>query len=140
MKAILLISFSIFLSSPFFSCKKTVDKQKENYVLSVLTEGRWFLESYVENNIDFTYEFYNYEFQFYDNGRLDAILLATSSTTSGTWAGNVDNLTITVTFPFTNSQLYRLSKVWQWLGSNVGLVFAESVTATEKVSIRLRKK
>ena len=138
MKAILLFSVTMLLGTVFSSCKKAVDKQKENYVLGVLTDGHWFLESYIENDIDVTYLFIDYEFQFYESGKLDAI--TASSTVSGTWKGDVTNLTVTIDFPPSNSQLLRLNHVWQWVKSNVGLVFAEYVTPSQKISIRLRKK
>lgn len=138
MKAFLLISVTVFLGTSFFSCKKTVEKQKENYVLGVLTDGHWFLENYTENGIDNTADFIEYEFQFYENGQMDAI--TASSVVSGTWAGDVNHLTFTVNFSAANSRLSRLNHVWQWLKSNVGLIFAESVTPTQNISIRLRKK
>ncbi|MEO5997229.1 MAG: hypothetical protein ABIN89_10830 [Chitinophagaceae bacterium] len=138
MKTSLLITVGVFLSMSIQSCKKTIDKQKENYVLDVLTNGRWFLENYTENYFDYTYDFMEYEFQFYENGKLDAI--TATSTISGTWVGDVDNLTVTVNFPVTGTQLSRLNHVWQWLGANVGLVFAEIVTPTQKITIRFKKK
>ena len=138
MKNSLLIAASVFLLTASFSCKKAIDKQKEDYVLDVLTNGRWFLDNYTENYLDYTYDFMQYEFQFYENGKLDAI--TATSVTSGTWVGNVDNLTVTVTFPVTHTELDRLTHVWQWLGANVGLVFAETVTPTQKITIRFKKK
>jgi hypothetical protein len=138
MKTSLLIIASVFLGATLFSCKKTIDKQKEDYVMNVLTNGRWYLENYTENYLDYTFDFMEFEFQFYENGKLDAI--TTSSTIPGTWIGDVNNLTVPVNFPGTTTQLVRLNHVWQFLGANVGLVFAETVTSTQKISIRFKKK
>lgn len=137
MKTIATVCLScIFMS--IISCKKTIDQQKENYVLGVLTEGRWFLENYTENDVDNTSDFQAYEFQFYENGKFDAI--SSSSVVSGTWLGDVDNLSFTVNFNTSDNTLLRINHVWKWLKSNVGLVFAETATPTQKISIRLRKK
>lgn len=121
-----------------FSCKKDIDKQKQDYVLGVLTGGRWFLDNYTLNDVDVTSNFSEYEFKFYENGKMDAI--TSSSVVSGTWSGDVTNLTFTVTLPTSDPKLVRLNYVWQWLKSNIGVVFAENVTPTQKISIRLKKK
>ena len=123
-----------------FSCKKSIDKLKEDYVLGVLTGGRWFLDNYTLNDTDITYNFSEYEFQFYDNGKMDAINTTTSAVVTGTWSGDASNLTFTVNLPTSDSKLVRLNYVWQWLKSNIGVVFAENVTPTQKISIRLKKK
>ena len=119
------------------SCKKTLDKEKENYLLGVLTEGTWFLQNYSENELDYTYFFSAFTFKFYDNGTVDA--RTTTETVSGTWVGDINNLTFTVNFPASNIQLAKLNHVWQWTRSNIGLIFAEHVTSSQKKTIRLQK-
>jgi hypothetical protein len=138
MKIILRILIILCLLAPSLSCKKSIDKVKEDYVLAVLTNGRWFLDNYTENDIDITYTFSEYEFKFYDNGKVDAI--TTSATISGTWTGDAANLTFTVNFPNPDAKLLSMNHVWQWIKSNIGVVFAENVTPTKKLSIRLKKK
>ncbi len=140
MKIILRSFIGVCLIMSIFSCKKSIDKLKENYVLGVLTDGRWFLDNYTFNDADITSNFSEYEFQFYDNGKMDAINTTTASVVSGTWSGDVDHLTFTVSLPTSDPKLLRLNYVWQWLKSNIGVVFAENVTATQKISIRLKKK
>ncbi len=138
MKTILRSFICVCLIILCFSCKKGVDKLKENYVLGVLTDGRWFLDNYTLNDVDVTSNFSEYEFKFYENGKMDAI--TNSSVVSGTWSGDVTNLTFTVTLPASDPKLVRLNYVWQWLKSNIGVVFAENVTPAQKISIRLKKK
>lgn len=121
------------------SCKKSIDNQKENYVLGVMTKGVWFLENYVEDGVDVTDQFKDYVFQFHESGKLDA----TKNTVvqSGYWSGDINNLTLTVNFPLSVQVLPKLNYVWKWLDAHIGLVFAETVTASgKKITIRLRRK
>lgn len=138
MKSILLFSVAILLVNSFSSCKKSIDQRKEDYVLSVMTNGRWFLESYVENGVDNTVDFLGYEFQFYEAEKLEAI--SNAGTETGLWVGDINNLTLTVNFASTGELLKRLNHVWQFVDSHVGLVFAETTTPAGKISIRLRRK
>lgn len=139
MKSVLLFSAGLLLISSFSSCKKTIDQQKEDYLLSVMTNGRWYLESYVENGTDNWVDFLGYEFQFYENEKIEAYSLMSAPQT-GTWKGDIDKLTITVNFGSTNEVLKRLNYVWQYLDNRIGLVIAETTTPSGKISIRLRKK
>ncbi|MEJ7769462.1 MAG: hypothetical protein WKF89_16710, partial [Chitinophagaceae bacterium] len=69
--------------------------------------------------------------------RVEAI--SSMGTENGRWIGNVNNLTLTINFS-TSPQLKRLNYVWQFLDSHIGLVFAETITSTGKITIRLRRK
>ena len=122
----------------FFSCKKAIQDEKEKYVLGVMTSGRWFLENYTENGNDNTFDFIAYQFQFYEDSRLNAI--TTDSIKNGTWNGNQSTLTMTIAFPAGDRTLSRLNHPWLFTKSNIGLVFAETTTASGKKTIRLRKK
>jgi hypothetical protein len=128
----------ISLCLMFFSCKKAIQDQKEKYVLSVMTSGRWFLENYTENGNDNTFDFISYQFQFHEDSRLYAITI--DSVTNGTWKGDQSTLTMTITFPGGDRTLSRLNHPWLFTKSNIGLVFAEATTASGKKTIRLRKK
>ena len=66
--------------------------------------------------------------------------ITASSIVPGSWSGDPANLTFTVNLTTTDPKLRQLNYVWKWLKSNIGVVFAEHVTATQKISIRLRKK
>lgn len=139
MKSVLFLSAGILIMTSLSSCKKSIEKQKEDYLLGVMTNGRWFLESYVENGIDNTADFKDYEFQFYEAEKLEAIS-STGAVETGTWKGDVNNLTLTVNFASSSELLKRLNHVWQWVDSHVGLVFAETTTSLGKITIRLRRK
>lgn len=123
-----------------FSCKKkSLDERKEEYILGVMTNGRWFLEYYMEDGVEMTDSFKDYEFQFYEGGKLDAS--KNNTTQTGNWSGDINTLVLTVHFSSPDKVLQKLNHHWQWLKANIGLVFAETQTASgTKISIRLRRK
>jgi len=122
-----------------FSCKKSLDERKEEYILGVMTNGRWFLEYYAENGVDMTADFNGYEFQFHESGKLDGT--RNNLTQTGNWSGDINTLILTVNFSSPDAVLQKLNHRWQWLKANIGLVFAETQTALgTKISIRLRRK
>ncbi|MEJ7767878.1 MAG: hypothetical protein WKF89_08700, partial [Chitinophagaceae bacterium] len=63
MKRLLLCIAGIMLLSAFSSCKKKIDKRKEDYVLAIMVNGSWFLENYTENGIDNTADFKDHVFK-----------------------------------------------------------------------------
>lgn len=122
-----------------FSCKKSLDERKEEYILGVMTNGRWFLEYYMEDGVEMTETFKDYEFQFYKSGKLDGT--KNNITQTGNWSGDINTLILVVNFSSPGEVLQKLNHRWQWLKANIGLVFAETQTASgTKISIRLRRK
>lgn len=122
-----------------FSCKKSVDQRAEEYILGVMTNGRWFIEYYMEGGVEMTETFKDYEFQFYESGKLDAT--KNNITQTGKWSGDINTLILTVNFSSQDEVLQKINHRWQWLKANIGLVFAETQTASgTKISIRLRRK
>lgn len=120
------------------ACKKFIDQQKENYLLKLMTDGRWYLQTYSENGVDNTVLFSGYEFQFYKNQTVDAI--KSTSVTGGTWKADLSTLTFTANFANTADPLQRLNQVWKVTDSYTDAVFAEVTTPAGPVSILLRKK
>jgi len=103
-----------------------------------MTSGRWYLQNYTENGNDYTADFTAYEFQFFDDLKINAI--TTDSVKNGTWSGNQSTLTMTISFPGADATLSRLNHPWLFIKSNIGLVFAETTTASGKKTIMLKKK
>lgn len=135
------IALFIFLGSCLLtlpSCKKFIDKQKQNYLLDIMTSGRWYIDKYAENGVDNTYLFSGYEFQFYKDEKVDA--LYSSTVTGGIWKGDLSTLTFTSRFSTTNDPLKRLDQVWKVTDSYTDAVFGEVATSSGIVSILLRKK
>ena len=120
------------------SCKKVIEDKKKEYVLGIMTTGRWYLQSVTENGVDLTADFMEYEFQFYENKKIDAISVL--RTTTGNWIEDISNLTMTVKFPQTMDALDRLNQAWKLLDSSPTAVLAEATTPNGKTRIIFRKK
>ena len=104
-----------------------------------MVNGRWYVSQYLEGTTDVTAEFAGYEFQFYDNGKIDGIKSA--STTSGTWSGDASNYTITSNFPAAAGlPLTRLNGTWKWTDSDWTYVYAYYVNGSQTNYLKLRKK
>jgi hypothetical protein len=120
------------------ACKKTVDKKIENYIIDIMTDGRWYMYNYEENGLDITYEFDGYEFQFYKNEIVDGFL--NNVATRGTWKGDLSNLSMTAEFPAAGNPLKKLNATWKITDSYTNAVFAESTTGTVVSKMKLVKK
>src|SRR6478735_8053569 len=94
-----------------FSCKKLIEKKKEDVVIDAITNGRWFVKEYRAASLYVTAEFNGYEFQFYTDGRVDGFLNTT--VTNGSWTGDVNQMTITSNFPSVGQPLSRLNGLWK---------------------------
>lgn len=127
----------IFCFLPFLSCKKAIDKKKENIVMDAITNGVWVVQLYMEGSNDISSSFAGYEFQFYNNGTVEARQGGTTS--SGTWSGNIDNYSITASFGQAAAPLPKLNATWMITDSYWDYVEAES-GSTQKNQLHLIKK
>ena len=122
-----------------FSCKKAIEQKERNIIIDAMTNGRWFVEQYTENTIDVTGDFFGYEFQFYENGRVDGII--GTITQSGTWNADISSYTITGIFPASAADpLKRLNYTWKITDSYLNYVVATTNTTNEANILHLRKK
>jgi len=127
-----------FLLTGIPACKKTVDKKIENYIIDIMTDGRWYMYKYEENGVDITYEFDGYEFQFYKNETVDGLL--NNVATRGTWKGDLSNLSMSAEFPTAGYPLKKLNATWKITDSYINAVFAESTTGMVVSKMELVKK
>ena len=130
---ILIILLSSFLVN---SCSK--EKIQQNIIVDAVTNGRWLVTQFTEGTTDVTSEFTPFEFQFYENGKVDAI--NGSTITSGTWTANVDAKTISSTFPGTNTTLNRLNDTWKIFNSSLTLVEANPLNTSRVAYLKMNKK
>lgn len=137
MKKALLLAPIILLFSAF-GCKKAVEDIKKNYVIDVMTNGRWYVEQFKDGSVEVTADFAGYEFQFYQNGKVDGI--KSTSTEQGTWVEDVNALTITSNFPSSGAPLQKLNAVWKLTDAYPDLVVAQAVESAETHYLKLRKK
>ena len=139
MKRLFVVVLLAFLFIPFSSCKKTIDKKTENYILGIMTDGHWYVYNFTDDNLDITYNYYGYEFQFYDNRTVDLISNGTVLV-KGTWTEDINLFTITANFPTTDPDLLKLNNVWKITDSYINAVFAEATKDAVNRKMELVKK
>ena len=133
----LLIYLLVFL--PFsFSCKKAIEEKKKDIVVEAMTDGRWFVKEYKAAGIYVTSEFDGYEFQFYESGKVEAIL--NTNITNGTWTGDINALTITSNFGGAPQPVSRLNGVWKLIDNSWTYVKAYNVIGADTNFLDLQKK
>jgi hypothetical protein len=133
----LLIAFLAFVPASF-SCNKIIEKKKENIVMDAITNGRWFVKEYRAASLYVTAEFDGYEFQFYNDGRVDGIL--NTSVSNGTWTGDVNQMTITSNFGSAGQPLSRLDGTWKITDNSYTDVSAYNVNGADTNFLQLEKK
>ena len=133
----LLIAFFAFIPVTF-SCKKFVEKKKEDLVMQAITDGRWFVKDYKAGSLYVTAEFDGYEFQFYSDGKVDGFL--NTSVTNGTWSGDVNQMTITSNFGSAGQPLSRLDGTLKITDNSYTDVLAYNVNGVDTNFLELQKK
>lgn len=111
-----------------FSCKKYIQKQEEKAALSIITNGVWYVQLYLQNDSDITASFSGYLFKFDANGTVSG----TKDTVSekGTWSVDIPSRSIISNFPTAPAPVKYLNETWKITDS-----YADSVVANSKDSI-----
>jgi hypothetical protein len=137
MKKYLLLIFvaTLFISG---SCKRAIEKKKEDLIMKAITDGVWIVEQYFEGANNITSEFLNYDFRFYENWSVTGTKGTVTDT--GTWSGNTSNYSITSQFPTANDPVKKLNGVWKIKDSYWDYVKAEMTTGSGINVLYLRKK
>lgn len=135
MKAILLI-FGLGLMAAT-SCKKAVDDVKKNYVLDIMTDGKWFVESYTDAGTSITNQFFGYVFKFNEDGTVTST--KGTAVQTGTWVGDIRNYSITSNFPDAGEPLLKLNGTWVVKDSSENFVLAEMGSGNNTAVLKLRK-
>lgn len=138
MKRFLFFVTAVALLNTFPACKKTKEEKAEDFILKIMTEGRWYMYNYTEQGNDQTYQFAGYEFQFYENGSVDAI--NGIDTKSGTWKGDISTYSIIANFPSAGAPLEKLNNTWKITDSYINAVFAEASFGSSLNKMQLVKK
>lgn len=128
------IIFFLLLSG----CKKSIDKLKENAVISAMTEGQWVIKNFVKNGTIITSDFDGYKFQFYSNNTVDAIKNNIVEKT-GTWNGDVTTMTIAADFPNAVLPLSHINGNWHVDDNSWTFVVASQKSGSETKNMRLEK-
>ena len=135
----LIVVMILFMTGVHSGCKKAVVDASKELLLEIMTNGRWVVEVYSQDNIDLTAEYTGYEFQFYRDGNLQGI--KGSDVTNGTWVPDTRNLTMQSSFPLgSNTLLIRLNETWKITKSSMSHVEAKPLSNTKTAYLKLIKK
>jgi len=104
------------ISGSFTSCKKAIEKAKEEAIMNAMTDGVWYVSSFKEGTTDETSSFAGWEFQYFSDGTSVAtqtVQVNSVAPVAGTWAGNASNWTFTSAFNTTPpAPLDKLAGTW----------------------------
>ena len=118
------------------SCKKYVQQQEQNSLVSLVTNGTWIVTRYLDSGTNFTSTFSGYVFRFSTNGTVTGTL--GSNVNNGIWAGDLNNRTITSNFPAAGNPLAKLNYTWKITDSYTDSVAANTMVngATNYLSLK----
>jgi hypothetical protein len=135
----LYISILVLFVALSFSCKKFIQQQEEKAAINIITNGKWYVEQYVQNDSDVTASFSGYLFKFDANGIVTGANDSVSE--KGLWTPDIASKTISSTFPSANAPVSLLNGTWKIKDSYNDLVVASYTDTTLKTSntLRLRK-
>lgn len=119
-------------------CKKSIEKLKENAVISAMTEGQWVIKSFVKNGTIITSDFDGYKFQFYSNNTVNALKNNIVEKT-GTWNGDITTMTIAAEFPNVLLPLSQINGNWHIDDNSWTFVVASKNSGSETKTMRLEK-
>ncbi|HVY75586.1 MAG TPA: hypothetical protein VG890_12185 [Puia sp.] len=131
------ISLFIFLLTGSAACKKFIQQQEQNALEDLVTKGTWRITRYKDHQTDITPVFSGYVFQFRTNGTVDGI--SGSTTTTGTWVGDVSARTIQSDFPDAGAPLNKLNYTWKVTDSYTDSVSAKALVDSVYNYLELHK-
>lgn len=128
----------MLLLMAFSAVRCSKEEIQKDLVVSAMTNGRWLVQQFTEAGTDVSSEFSPWEFQFLENGQVQAISGATVIT--GTWIADANARTISSTFPSGNATLLRLNDNWRIFNNTFTLVEANPVSGSRTAYLKLVKK
>ena len=137
MKPLLRLIFLLFVISSS-GCKKLIEKKQESMVMDAIVNGQWLVEQFHENGTDITPEFTSFTIQFYEDHSVKA--MRESDITAGTWEPDVNNASISASFPTAADPVKKFNGLWKITDSEWTFVKAEMKTSSGRNILHLRKK
>jgi hypothetical protein len=128
----------LIISISIAHCAKKKEEIQKDLIIQVMTSGRWLVQNFSENTNDVSNEFTNYEFQFFENGTVQAI--NGSVITTGNWVGDANALTIYANFPLGSNTILRLNETWKITNNTLKLVEAIPANPGRTAYLKLVKK
>src|SRR5688572_25936205 len=120
------------------SCKKTIERAKEDAVIEAITSGYWKVTKYTKGTTDVSSNFSSYKFQFKKNNTVDALKNDAFEMT-GQWQANAENRTINASFVNANEPLTLLNGTWTITNSTWTSVDANQTVDGENRRLHLDK-
>ena len=121
-----------------FSCKKYVQQQEQNYIVSIVTNGTWRITGYLDHQtFNLTDSFAGYAFQFNQNNTLYGTRFGQQ--TNGTWTVNLIAKSITTNFPLATYPITLLNHTWIITDSYTDSVAAKAAVDTSFNILNLHK-
>ncbi|HMH22921.1 MAG TPA: hypothetical protein VK563_14140 [Puia sp.] len=112
----------LILSQP--GCKKFIQQQEQNAIVSAVTNGYWYVSQYLQNDSDITASFAGYLFKFDTNGTVTGTKDGVS--VKGVWTADINTRTIVSSFPTAGDPLKYLNETWIITDSSPSFVKAKS--------------
>jgi hypothetical protein len=129
------LSFALALTLCLSCSKSTI---QSNIIIDAITNGRWIVDQFKENDQDYTTQFASYEFQFENAGTVTAY--KANIATNGTWIPDIPTRTIFAKFPLTNDTLKRLNDTWKVYNNTLTIVEANPTNTGRSAYLKLIKK
>ena len=129
----------VVLATGSISCKKVQEDIGQQFIIKIMTNGRWVVEKFTENDTDdITAMFQGYEFEFKEDGKVYGYY--ETSQKQGTWSGNTTDLTITSSFAGADDPLKKLNDVWKLSNNTSKSVEARPFNSNRVAFLKLVKK
>jgi hypothetical protein len=135
MKKLLWLIITICLVT---ACKKVIEDKKKDLILDAMTNGQWFVYSFLDGNTDITTSFSPYTFQFYRDGTVSGFTAVSEN--KGIWVGDPNALTIQSDFPEATEPVNKLNALWKLTNYTYDYVKAEAKIAGVTRKLYLKKK
>lgn len=130
----LLVCSAVFLTP---SCNKIIEDKQKDFFLEAMTDGQWYIHSYMEGTTFITEQFQDFIFQFHENGTITST--RGEEVKMGTWKGDISNYSITSVFPETERTLAKLNGSWMITSASSTFVRAEMTNLSGKIILELKK-
>ncbi|MGC4037231.1 MAG: hypothetical protein QM764_14830 [Chitinophagaceae bacterium] len=137
MRSFLLLLSCISILS-FCACKKSVENQLDNIIISSMSEGQWVITSFKNNDTDITADFSGYKFQYHKDMTVDAIKNGIIEIT-GDWNGDALDKTTWANFPGNSLPITLLNGTWKISNNTWTYVVASQTSGGNTKSFRLEK-
>lgn len=120
------------------ACKKVIEDKKKDLILDAMTNGQWYVYSFLDGDSDISISFTPFTFQFYRDGTVSGFTASTED--KGLWVGDPNALTINADFPTATEPVSKLNTIWKLTNYTYDYVKAEATVNGVLRKLYLKKK